>query len=104
MLYCANKINLEVMNMESKYIKGVAVSTIDDEINEIIERIDSRGLGGNPMVIAIQNENGLVYREIITYGLGSYLDLVQSIADLDLVDLYKDDLTPHKYDSLFVHP
>lgn len=90
--------------MESKYIKGIAISMIDDEITEIIERIDSRGLGGNPMITAIQNENGLVYREIITYGLGEYLDLVQNIADLDLIDLYKDDLTPHKYDSLFTHP
>ncbi|NUF27030.1 hypothetical protein [Gilliamella sp. ESL0254] len=90
--------------MEDKYIKGVAISKIDSEITKIIEQVDARGLGGNPMVIGIQNEDGVVYRKIITYGLGSYLDLVQSIARLGLIDLYKDDLNPHKYDSLFVHP
>lgn len=104
MLYCVDKINLEVINMESKYIKDVAISKFDNEITEIIEQIDDRGFGGTRMVVGIQNESGVIYRQIIAYGLGEFHNLTDKIFDLGFRDLYKDDLTPHKYDSLFVHP
>ncbi|WP_392551221.1 hypothetical protein RHO14_06920 [Orbus wheelerorum] len=88
--------------MRDKYIKDIEISKLDNEITNIVNKNQSTELGGKPMVIAIKNENGLVYRELITFGLSSYLDIVQSIAKLGLVDLYANDLSPNKYDSLFV--
>lgn len=90
--------------MDNKYIKDAQKSELDDEINKLFSQLKDGELGGSPMLIAIQNKDGQVYREIITYGLSSYLDVVQSLPDLGFRDLYKDDVSPNRFDSMFVHP
>lgn len=88
--------------MKNKYIEGVSPSKLDAKISEIATEVESEEFGGGAMVVAIQNEEGEIYRVITTYGLSSYLGLVQPIAELGLTDIYADEMNPQKYDSLFV--
>ncbi|MEY4476130.1 MAG: hypothetical protein RL248_1897 [Pseudomonadota bacterium] len=88
--------------MKDKYIDGIAISNIDDKISKLVSGVAKRELGGGSMLVAIQNETGDVYRLITSEGMGSYLDIVQGLAKLGLKDLLAEDLTPQKYDSLFI--
>ncbi|MGP1235784.1 hypothetical protein ACJ8I6_09530 [Serratia sp. CY37646] len=87
--------------MEDKYIDGKRKSLRDDEISKVAKKAKAKELGGKPMVTAIQNESGEVYRVIVVDGLGAYMALAMGITALGLVDLHADNLSPGKYDSLF---
>lgn len=88
--------------MKDKYVEGKVKSSIDEKISEAVRKAKDAELGGMPMLTAIQNEAGDIYRVINVDGLGAYLALVQGIAKLGLTDLHADNLNPGKYDSLFV--
>ncbi|GKJ41439.1 hypothetical protein NUBL21981_38160 [Klebsiella pneumoniae] len=88
--------------MKDKYVEGKVKSSIDEKISEVVRKAKDAELGGMPMLTAIQNEAGDIYRVITVDGLCAYLALVQGIAKLGLTDLHADNLNPGKYDSLFV--
>ncbi|EQB4445691.1 MAG: hypothetical protein E7I42_11560 [Pluralibacter gergoviae] len=88
--------------MKDRYVEGKSISSVDAQISEVAEKAKESELGGMPMLTAIQNESGDVYRVITIDGLGGYLALVQGIAKLGLTDLHANNLNPGKYDSLFV--
>lgn len=88
--------------MKDTYLDGVERAKIDDKIDAIAKKTAKKEMGGMPMVTAVQNEKGEVYRVITVDGLSAYIALVQSIAGLGLEDVHKDNLNPGKYDSLFV--
>ncbi|QIP55422.1 hypothetical protein [Hafnia alvei] len=88
--------------MKNKRIPNIAKSALDAQICEIVQKASENELGGKPMVLAIQNENGEVYRVITAQGLNTYLMLVNALANLGLKDLHADILHPGEYDSLFV--
>ena len=91
--------------MNDRYINGVQKSKLDDQITAILNSDDIQymaQLGGHDMTIAIQNEQGGVYRVITLEGLGAYMHLTQALLNLDLIDQYADILNPGQYDSLFV--
>ncbi|MGY8081679.1 hypothetical protein L1Q28_21315 [Klebsiella pneumoniae] len=88
--------------MKDKYVEGKVKSSIDEKISEVVRKAKDAELGGMPMLTAIQNEAGDIYRVITVDGLGAYLSLVQGIAKLGLTDLHANNLNPGKYDSLFV--
>lgn len=87
--------------MEDKYIDGKTRFSRDDDISRVAEKAKTKELGGKPMVTAIQNESGEVYRIITVSGLGAYMAIAMGITALGLVDLHADNLNPGKYDSLF---
>lgn len=87
--------------MENTYVDNTKRSQLDEKISKIANKIAKNELGGGPMVVAIENEDGSVYRVITTYGMSSYLDIVDKLAGLGLTDLLAEDLSPGKYDSLF---
>lgn len=88
--------------MEDKYIDSKSKSSRDEEISRVVKKAKAKELGGKPMVTAIQNESGEVYRVITVDGIGAYMALAMGIAALGLVDLHADNLSPGEYDSLFV--
>lgn len=88
--------------MKDKYVEGKVKSSIDEKISEVVRKAKDAELSGMPMLTAIQNEAGDIYRVITVDGLVAYLALVQGIAKLGLTDLHADNLNPGKYDSLFV--
>ena len=59
-------------------------------------------LGGMPMLTAIQNEAGDIYRVITVDGLGAYRLSFKALLSFGLTDLHADNLNHGKYDSLFV--
>ncbi|HGM5834857.1 TPA: hypothetical protein ACLFZ1_001856 [Serratia marcescens] len=87
--------------MKDKYIDGITISKIDDKITKLVSKIAKKELGGGPMLVAIQNEAGEVYRLITSEGMSAYLDIVQGLANMGLNDLLATNFKPHKYDSLF---
>ena len=88
--------------MKDRYFEDIKRAAIDDKITAIAKKVEQDELGGMPMVTAIQNEQGEVYRVITVDGLGAYMALAQRVAALGLDDVHKDNLNPGKYDSLFV--
>lgn len=88
--------------MEDQYIEGKEKSSLDEKISKVVKKAKTNELGGKPMVTAIQNDAGDIYRVITVDGLGAYMALAMGIAGLGLVDLHADNLRPGKYDSLFV--
>ncbi|MDD9341011.1 MAG: hypothetical protein PV362_15460 [Providencia heimbachae] len=87
--------------MDDSYIDNIKRSQLEDKISKIAKKISKSELGGGAMVVAIENEEGEIYRVITTYGMSSYLSLVDKLADLGLTDLFADNLKPGKYDSQF---
>ena len=80
--------------MKDKYVEGKVKSSIDEKISEVVRKAKDAELGGMPMLTAIQNEAGDIYRVITVDGLGAYPALVQGIAKLGLTDLHADNLNP----------
>ncbi|MBD2810032.1 hypothetical protein ID853_03835 [Xenorhabdus sp. Vera] len=89
--------------MKDKYIDGITRSQIDEKINPIAREVGKNELGGGSMLVAIENEKGEIYRVITTYGLTSYMSLVNGLLELGLTDIHANDMQPNKYDSRFVH-
>lgn len=88
--------------MKDQYIEGKAKSSLDERISKIAKKAKADEMGGKPMVTAIQNENGDVYRVITVDGLSAYMTIAMEITGLGLVDLHAENLNPGKYDSLFI--
>lgn len=88
--------------MKDQYIDSKKKSSRDDEISRVVKKAKTEERGGKPMVTAIQNEEGEVYRVVTVDGLGAYMSLAMGITALGLVDLHADNLSPGEYDSLFV--
>lgn len=88
--------------MKDTYVEGIAKSQLDDEITRIVKKAQRRELSGKEMVIAIQNEDGTIYRVICIEGMGAYIYLAMEITGIGLVDLHAENLNPGKYDSLFI--
>ncbi|MFM5617472.1 hypothetical protein ACET7O_16160 [Aeromonas veronii] len=65
---------------DSKYISGVTPALFDKQIDEYIA--DQNPGGGGTMLIAIENEAGQVYRNITTYGMGSFMGLATYLRDV----------------------
>ncbi len=57
--------------MKDKYV-GKVKSSIDEKISEVVRKAKDAELGGMPMLTAIQNEAGDIYRVITVDGLGAY--------------------------------
>lgn len=90
--------------MDDRYINGVQKSKIDDKITAILNSDDIQymaQLGGHDMTIAIQNEQGDIYRVITLEGLGAYMHFTQDLLVLGLVDIHAGVPNPGQYDSLF---
>ncbi|HID5192451.1 TPA: hypothetical protein ACXEL9_004901 [Klebsiella variicola] len=102
MVSIANAYVKKGIKMKDKYVEGKVKSSIDEKISEVVRKAKDAELSGMPMLTAIQNEAGDIYRVITVDGLVAYLALVQGIAKLGLTDLHADNLNPGKYDSLFV--
>ena len=91
--------------MNDQYINGIQKSKLDEQITAILNSDDIQymsQLGGYDMTIAIQNEQGDIYRVIALEGMGAYMHLTQDLLGLGLVDKHANILYPGKYDSLFV--
>lgn len=88
--------------MEDRYIDGIKKSSRDDAITLVAEKAKNKEMGGKKMVIAIENDDGEIYRILSIDGLGGYIALAQGIAGLGLKDLHAENLSPGQYDSLFV--
>lgn len=88
--------------MQDIYLKGIDKCALDAAITEVAKEAEEDELGGSPMVTAIKNETGEIYRVITVEGLGGYMTLAMGIAELGLTDLHANNLNPGKYDSLFV--
>lgn len=63
--------------MKDKYVEGKVKSSIDEKISEVVRKAKDAELGGMPMLTAIQNEAGDIYRVITVDGLGAYLALAE---------------------------
>ncbi|WP_456309404.1 hypothetical protein [Serratia proteamaculans] len=88
--------------MEDRYIKGIKKSPRDDAITQVAKKAQRKEMGGKMMVVAIENDEGEIYRVLSIDGLGGYIALAQGIAGLGLKDLHAENLNPGQYDSLFV--
>ncbi|EBX3778011.1 TPA: hypothetical protein ACIT4B_004422 [Salmonella enterica subsp. enterica serovar Java] len=88
--------------MKDIYMNGIVKCSLDAAITEVVKEAEKDEMGGSPMVTAIKNENGEIYRVITVDGLGGYMTLAMGIAELGLTDLHVNNLNPGKYDSLFV--
>ncbi|WP_431022576.1 Phage protein [Erwinia rhapontici] len=88
--------------MEDRYIKGIKKSLRDDAITQVAKKAQRKEMGGKMMVVAIENDEGEIYRVLSIDGLGGYIALAQGIAGLGLKDLHAENLNPGQYDSLFV--
>lgn len=88
--------------MNNTYVEGINKSRLDDKITRKANTAKRRELGGKEMVVAIQNENGDIYRVISVEGMGAYIHLAMELTGLGLIDLHAENLNPGKYDSLFI--
>lgn len=89
--------------MKDKYTRNAQKASVDEAVTALVQKVTESEIGGKPMVIAIKNEAGEVYRVVTTKGLNTYLMLVNGIAKMGLVDLHANVLHPGEYDSLFVY-
>lgn len=88
--------------MKDIYLNGIDKSALDAAITEVAKEAQEDEMGGSPMVSAIKNESGEIYRVITIDGLGGYMTLALGITELGFTDLHANNLNPGKYDSLFV--
>ncbi|MDN0081633.1 hypothetical protein QU487_02510 [Crenobacter sp. SG2305] len=88
--------------MKHKYIAGVAVPAYDDKVSAAMEGASFDG-GGNVLTIAIENEQGQVYRVFKTEGLREYMEALDSLFELGLIDLMgpHSAMSPEGYDNRF---
>ena len=71
MVSIANAYVKKGIKMKDKYVEGKVKSPIDEKISEVVRKAKDAELGGMPMLTAIQNEAGDIYRVITVDGLGA---------------------------------
>ncbi|MDR3428996.1 hypothetical protein [Silvimonas sp.] len=87
--------------MVGQYIAGVAIPAYETQVEQVIAKLNLDG-GGTPMVIAIENENGAVYRVFTAIGLGAYVRSTQAMLGLGMRDRLADLPTSREgFDSRF---
>jgi len=94
--------------MQTKLFDGVAPSTRDDKILAALNgKADPDGSqSGKPMNIALIGPTGTAYRAVRAWGLGEYMRLTSTLADLGLVNIAPDGFTAHgfTFDDAFAEP
>ena len=91
--------------MKTILIAGVTPATFDAEVMAALAGFDGMGSGGHAMRIGIRNEAGVIYREIVTVGLGGLMDTVGRLQRLGLVDELADETSMRENcDAIFRRP
>lgn len=87
---------------ESKYVKNEVIPPFDELISTAITTYGIVG-GGKAMKIAIENFDGRIYRIITSIGLGAYMHATNSLLELGLDDLLKNNINGKDgYDGWFI--
>ncbi len=106
-LYCAPHIapiHLPESLLKTALIAGVRVAKIDSTIigNLLLDHASAAEVRQETLVIGIRNEAGEIYRIIGADKLASYMNAVEELADLELVDELQDARSAKDgYDSIF---
>ncbi|EIN00435.1 hypothetical protein WQE_15431 [Paraburkholderia hospita] len=78
--------------MKNRYHDNVKRPAFDPAITELLNEDAMNGGSGKPMVVAVENVDGVVYRTIVCDGLQEYLHCVQALAGMGLEDVLKEQL------------
>jgi hypothetical protein len=98
--------------IESTLVDGVRVAAFDNLITNILSSYKLED-SGNAMLVAIENEDGAVYRVIQSEGMGPYMHVCGELQCIGMLDKYAPDLDdiasllipkPDGYDSKFYPP
>lgn len=74
--------------MRDKYIDGEPKSIADNKVSEVISSAKLiQGCVGD-WVIGIANEQGKLYRKIVVYGFGNYVNIALSLQEIGYIDLF----------------
>jgi len=90
--------------LKTALIDGVSIASIDSTIigNLLLDHVGADEVRRQTLVIGIRNEAGEIYRIIGADKLASYMNAVEELTDLELVDELLDASTaPDGYDSIF---
>lgn len=90
--------------MKTALIDGVRVAKIDSTIigNLLLDHASVAEVRQETLLIGIRNEAGEIYRIIGADKLASYLNAVEELVDLELVDELQDAKSARDgYDSIF---
>ncbi|MEO7031497.1 MAG: hypothetical protein ABI351_07275 [Herbaspirillum sp.] len=91
--------------MKTALIDGVKAAQIDITIigNLLLDHTTAGEVRKETLIIGIRNEAGDIYRIIGADKLGSYMNAVEELADLEMVDeLQNATSAVDGYDSIFV--
>ena len=72
--------------MKSRYHDNVSRPPFDAAITDLLNDNETFG-DGKPMVVTIENTDGVVYRTIVCEGLHEYLHVVQALTGMGLEDV-----------------
>lgn len=90
--------------MKTALIDGVQIAQIDSTIigNLLLDHTTIGEVRKETLVIAIRNEAGEIYRLIGADKLGSYMNAVEELVDLEMIDELQDAKSAKDgYDSIF---
>ncbi|MBY5920406.1 hypothetical protein [Ferrimonas balearica] len=83
-----------------RYVEGVTRPEWDDRVSKVIAKIPTDS-GGNTMLWAVRNDDGEIYREFTSTGMGSMFKVVGAMQKLDFTDELEGNFSPNKYDGIF---
>lgn len=72
--------------MKISVVKGIAPHPNDAQYLTNLQKVKKSTLGGKTMVVGIRNAEGTIYRVIKTEGLPQFLNVIDCLSDLDLID------------------
>jgi hypothetical protein len=90
--------------LKTALIDGVQIASIDSTIigNLLLDQASIVSVREQALIIGIRNEAGQIYRLIGADRLASYLNAVEELVDLELVDELQDAHSAKDgYDSIF---
>ena len=88
--------------MEHIYVSGIPAPFFDSRISKLIEDSASGfGGGGKPIDVAIENEQGHVYRKVRCWGMGEHIRFTQGMLQLGFKDTLADVPSQGGFDSRF---
>lgn len=96
------EMNQSITKAFTGHVRGVAVPSFDDSIDDVLDQVRSPwGGGGNCMRVAVCGLDGeTIYRVEEVDGMGEWMGLVLGLERLGLVDLTKDRNHP-SFDAIF---
>jgi hypothetical protein len=87
--------------IETHYVDGAPIPHYDRQLTQMLEAraIEDDGM---PMVVAVENPEGAMYRLIRCHGIGAYMHVTQELLAMGFDDVFADIPGRNGIDSYFV--